>query len=705
MSREAVAEELAPTGPIASIIALDNRFWIVNVMEMLERLAYYGVRAVVPIYMVLATSEGGIELTHAQKGTIFAWWAFVQSMLPMYTGGLADRYGHKNIVALAIVLKIIGYVLMAWQTGFYGFMLGCLLLAAGTAIFKPGVQGTLAATMPRKHASMGWGIFYQLVNVGGFLGPVLAGVLRLMDWQYVFISCAIIVALNFAWLPFYRSPTEERRESRTTDGGAADDAETKAIWGALSQSVSQGAAWFWAIAWTLINLGLSIGWVAGLITLSTDDYILLSLMFAIYQVAFYFFAPLKARWFDQGRPDPLSVIVVSTVGMFQARVLFFCIVFAGFWLMFNQVFDLLPNAIDDWVDSSGVIQSLGQAFAVPAIPTLLGVAFAILLGGLCAIAVFLPMRPDRRPAAEVPTGAYIVVGLAVSSALLPGLWIAERDLLDLGLPSFALTAAGTLLLALVVAAAAWLSRVSAKVVAPVTLAIGALCWGGLSVPYLLESAEGLTAFAAQGGQINPEWMINLNPGLIVFTMVFFAWLSSFMRPLTSITVGMVVATLGSLLAGMSSLGWLVLAGIFVFSVGEMLSSPKKMEYLATLSPKGQEGLFMGYANVPVALGWIAGSLFAGNRYEQIGDKVNLARQHLIAETPLTAESVANIDKAEILPTLADQLGLSLLETQRYLFETYAPWWVWVEIGGIGLVSIVGMIVYDRVLRVVDREVT
>jgi MFS family permease len=167
------------TSPPASLSAqlkdLDSRFWIVNTMEMFERLAYYGVRTVVPLYMVLAREEGGPELSHEQKGVIFAWWAGMQSVLPMFTGGYADRYGHKQTIAAAIVLKIIGYLMMAELKTYEGFFAGCMLLAAGTAIFKPGVQGTLAATLKKSSASVGWGVFYQLVNVGGFIGPVLAG--------------------------------------------------------------------------------------------------------------------------------------------------------------------------------------------------------------------------------------------------------------------------------------------------------------------------------------------------------------------------------------------------------------------------------------------------------------------------------------------------------------------------------------------------
>ncbi|MDP6933263.1 MAG: MFS transporter [Myxococcota bacterium] len=237
------------------IVGLENRFWIVNTMEMFERLAYYGVRAVIAIYMVLPVELGGPEFTHVQKGTIFAWWAALQSLLPMFTGGYADRYGHKKTIVLAILLKVVGYAMMAELQSYPGFFAGCMFLATGTAIFKPAVQGTLAATLKASHASVGWGIFYQLVNIGGFLGPVLAGVLRLMDWKYVFYACAVIVAVNFLWLPFYQDPTEGMEH-------------------------------------------------------------------------------------DEEMSDPLKVLVTSVKGLFAPRVFFFCLVFSGFWVMFNQVFDL-----------------------------------------------------------------------------------------------------------------------------------------------------------------------------------------------------------------------------------------------------------------------------------------------------------------------------------------------------------------------------
>ena len=727
MSEAAAMPDPSPgprRGLFGQIVALDNRFWIVNTMEMLERLAYYGVRAVIAIYIVLPVSLGGPEFTHEQKGTIFAWWAFVQSMLPMYMGGMADRYGHKNTIAVAIAIKMLGYLLMAvppsmyrntlapmlggqpevlgGTLNFYGFMLGCLLLAGGTAVFKPGLQGTLAATMNKSEASLGWAIFYQLVNVGGFLGPVLAGVLRGIGWSWVFVSCTVIVALNYVWLPFYTSPTEEAKRDRGVSAEAeeAHSAAMRENFGSLSRSLSPQVALGWTIFWSVVNIALSAAWWTGNVGLDVNNYALFTLMFGIFQVAFYVYLPMKAR-FDAGSDDLLTVIVVSTVGIFQLRVFTFALAFAGFWVMFNQVFDLLPNVIDDWVNSADVIGSLGVAFATPVAPAGLGGFFALIVGGVCAAVTLIAMRPDRRSAAEVPMPAYSVVGMAAASSALPALYevagvlaIGPQTVVALVLWATVAAVAGGGSLAL---------RRSAYIQAGIVFVVGLLVWGRLAVWGMLSVAPTLTALAEAGEQVNPEWMLNINAGMIVFTMVFFGYLSGFVRPLTSIMIGMVVAIAGAVLAGTAATGWVCVLGIAVFSIGEMLSSPKKMEYLASLARKGQEALFMGYANVPVAIGWIAGSLFAGNRYEEVGDKVNLARKHLVEEVGMTPESVEAIDKAEVMNTLAGKLSMDQLEVQRMLFDLYDPWWVWVEIGMIGLASLACMGVYDLAIRYVDRD--
>ena len=73
-------------GLFEQIKSFNGVYWIANSMEMFERLAYYGLRTVLPIYMVLSLEEGGPQFDHVQKGTIYAWWALVQSGLPVFTG-------------------------------------------------------------------------------------------------------------------------------------------------------------------------------------------------------------------------------------------------------------------------------------------------------------------------------------------------------------------------------------------------------------------------------------------------------------------------------------------------------------------------------------------------------------------------------------------------------------------------------------------
>ncbi len=179
-------------------------FWAANIMETIERLAYYGVRVVIPIYIAQADEIGGLHFSQSDKGFIFLWWALVQSTLPVLAGGFADRYGYKRQIVVAIILKSLGYLMMATQRTFWPFLAGCLLLATGTAIFKPPVQGTFVKTLTPKTSGVGWGFFYMVINVGAFLGPPLAHFLYGYSWPTVFYGCALLVNLNLLWLFTYR---------------------------------------------------------------------------------------------------------------------------------------------------------------------------------------------------------------------------------------------------------------------------------------------------------------------------------------------------------------------------------------------------------------------------------------------------------------------------------------------------------------------
>ena len=104
----AALQDVKQLGMWAGIVSLGYVFWVVGGMEMVERLAYFGVRSVSMLYVTDATSRGGLGLTPADLGNIFLVWALVQSLVPAFVGGLSDRLGYKETIFMSTVFKILG---------------------------------------------------------------------------------------------------------------------------------------------------------------------------------------------------------------------------------------------------------------------------------------------------------------------------------------------------------------------------------------------------------------------------------------------------------------------------------------------------------------------------------------------------------------------------------------------------------------------
>jgi dipeptide/tripeptide permease len=222
-------KDVEQLGIFAAIASLSYVFWVCGAMEMVERLAYYGVRQVSSLYMTDAASNGGLGVTGTMAGVIFLVWALVQSFVPVLTGGISDRVGYKETIFASTIFKILGYLLMAWFPTFWGFMAGAVVLAFGTGIFKPGIQGTIVKATDRRNSSMAWGVFYQTVNIGGFLGPLLAAQLRQLEWSHVFYACAAIISLNFLLLLTYKEQDKEARLEHRRKVKAGEIEETS-LW-------------------------------------------------------------------------------------------------------------------------------------------------------------------------------------------------------------------------------------------------------------------------------------------------------------------------------------------------------------------------------------------------------------------------------------------------------------------------------------------
>jgi len=271
-------------------------FFLLNTIEMWERLAYYNVRVMAPIYIMQADEAGGLHLNAMDKGTIYAWWSAIQSILPIVTGGFADRWGYKKTLIGAITTMMIGYILLAvlrdvhgplgYLNNYWGFFIGIMVLAAGTAFFKPGLQGSLAQSLNKENSSMGWGIFYWVVNVGSFVAHYLPGLMLTAGTMLPWILRA--------------------------------EAHSKEAWRNL---------FFASAFFTSFNLVL---------------------------LCFLRDVPSGAS-----KTDGVLTVLWRTIShIIEPRLLAFIIIMSGFWMMMYQLWDLQPNFIADWVDSGPLARRL-----------------------------------------------------------------------------------------------------------------------------------------------------------------------------------------------------------------------------------------------------------------------------------------------------------------------------------------------------------
>lgn len=497
-------------------------FWTLNTIEMWERLAYYNLRVMAPIYIMQADNPGGLHLTAGQKGSIYAWWAIFQSLLPVVTGGFADRFGYKRTLGFSITLMMVGYMLIAFMrdlsflSNYWAFFIAVMTLATGTAFFKPSIQGSLAQNLTKENSSVGWGIFYWVVNVGAFIGHFLPSVLLTL--------------------------------SATLPGVLHAEANSREAWRNLFLA---------SAVFTSFNL---------LLLLTFKD------------------VPSGAN-----KSETVGQVLKRTLtNILEPRLLCWMAIMSGFWLMMYQLWDLQPNFIADWVDS----------------------------------------RPLAASLTWLPDTVY----------------------------------------------------------------------------------RALVEETARGPMIPQQVLLSANAFFIIVGVIGVAWLTRKMRTLEAMLIGMVTATIGVLVAGWTTSAYMLVFGILFFSLGEMMTGPKKSEYLALIAPPGKKGLYLGYVNIPVGVGVFLGSRIAGYVYGHYGEKAVLALKYLAEKTPLGAgkewsgrvaelEEALGVSRTEAMAKLQEVTGLDAVSATELLWNTYTPnAKVWIPFAAVGVVSAAGLWVFGRMAK-------
>ena len=183
-------------------------FWVANGMELFERLAYYGQQIVFMIYL-----RNNLGFSESQAGQLSGIFGGLIYLLPILAGTLADKWGFRRAFSIAFTILGLGYFLIGSMgisifAGIYGtapnywlLMLFLIFTAFGGSFIKPSVLGTVALTSTEENKSLGYAIYYWLVNIGALLGPSIAFLVReSFGNQFVYLvssaSCLAMLIVN-----------------------------------------------------------------------------------------------------------------------------------------------------------------------------------------------------------------------------------------------------------------------------------------------------------------------------------------------------------------------------------------------------------------------------------------------------------------------------------------------------------------------------
>lgn len=207
----------------------ERPFWVANISELFERLSYYAAFASLARYL-----HETLSFPAAQASSLTGLFGGLVWFLAAFGGTLADRLGFRRSLSLAYLILSGSYFLLgslgsSWLSPvraavplwlLVGFVL--MLPALGIALVKPCVVGTTARASKENVRSIGYSIYYTLVNIGGAAGPYVASwVHQHMRVESVFRVAALSVFLMFfAVLLLFKEPRRSHQVQTTSTAAA-----------------------------------------------------------------------------------------------------------------------------------------------------------------------------------------------------------------------------------------------------------------------------------------------------------------------------------------------------------------------------------------------------------------------------------------------------------------------------------------------------
>lgn len=222
-------------------------FWVANGIEVLERFSYYGIYFGFGIYME------SLGYSRAQLGVVQSVFLFLSYFVPVVSGTFADRFGFRKVLIVSYLAYLPSILMLIVMKSFSGIVLTMLTIGLAAGIFKPLISGTVRAVTDPTNKTLGFGIFYAMVNVGASFGPIIAGRMRAISWNYAFLAAAIGIGLMLLiTIFFYKEP--ERKIEAVTLGGKFRDIGTALSDVKFAMFLVILGVFFWLPFWAFFNL-------------------------------------------------------------------------------------------------------------------------------------------------------------------------------------------------------------------------------------------------------------------------------------------------------------------------------------------------------------------------------------------------------------------------------------------------------------------